>query len=159
MQCEERRNSRGAAEASSQAGQDPALYRCRRKGDLQGEKKNPPCLLSRRPCELQRVSSAENPPQGISSKVFPPLFQLGEFWGALSLFFGGHLPIFPFAGRGAMRFSGGTGDAAEKKLGPWGGGTNSRPTAARLLFWGTGAMPPRCWCHPRLSPVPSRRRM
>lgn len=94
MQCEERRNSRGAAGASSQAGQDPALYRCRRKGDLQGEKKNPPCLLSRRPCELQRVSSAENPPQDISSKVFFSSVSAGRVLGGTFPFFGGALSHF-----------------------------------------------------------------
>lgn len=104
----------------------------------------------------------------IPHRVFPHKFFLlcfswESFGGHFPFFWGGAFPFFPLQVVERCDFReaapAGTGDAAEKKLGPWGGGTNLRPTAARLLFWGMGVMPPRCWCHPRLSPVPSRRRM
>lgn len=104
----------------------------------------------------------------IPHRVFPQKFFLlcfswESFGGHFPFFLGGAFPFFPLQVVERCDFReaapAGTGDAAEKRLGPWGGGTNSRPTAAQLLLGGTGAMPPHCWCHPRLSPVPSGRRM
>lgn len=95
MQCEERRNSRGAAGASSQAGQDPALYRCRRKGDLQGEKKNLPASFLGGPASCKGFLRLKIPHRVFPHKFFLLCFSWESFGRHFPFFWGGAFPFFP----------------------------------------------------------------